>query len=433
MRLSRGGVARVAVLCVVAAIVSGCGSDEPVELGGGEGGSGGESGGGGSGGGDANEDPAAGIYPDIASLHALGVAKTCALNEGVCHASRQYPELSRAMDMLALVNAPCLVAAAEPSLVPDECERPGDRLVLGGQDREILRVSIDPNASFPPASVVLALDAAPASLDPSGARIRRLDGGGIEVLSVPLEGVMLGAGSTAESVIVDLVGAPASLRSFLDVRVTDAGRVRVGDANENGIAHPTPAPWSLVTPGDPGRSYLYKRLLSDALGPQMPMIERTWSALATRAMWCWIRGMKPDASPAELSLQDPIDYASCPVDPDAPDPNAIGTWSSIRTLMGSRCATTNCHSAEARAGELDLSPDAATFAAEVIGAPSAQTAALRVAPGQPAASYLLCKIDPKCEGRAEMTGLMPVTGEPLTDAEIASVAAWIQAGAKVEE
>ncbi len=319
-------VVTIGGLSIVAVVAAGCGGEQDVKLTGGEGGAGvggnggaagagGEAGSGGAGGGD----PAEAIYPDIASLHALGVAQTCSLNQGVCHSSRQYPELGAVKDMLALVNAPCQIAAAEPSLVPDACERPGDVLVLGGQDREILQVVIAANASFPPASVELRLASAPASLDPNGARIRRLDGAGAEVLSVPLDGATFTAGASATTVVVNLVAAPPSLKGFLDVRVTDLDRVRVGDANGNGTAHPSPAPWSLVAPGDPGRSYLYKRLLSDALGPRMPLIQRTWTALATRATWCWIQGMSADAKPGELSSHDPIDYANCTTDPDAPE------------------------------------------------------------------------------------------------------------------
>jgi len=379
------------------------------------------------------EDPAAEAYPNIAALHALGVARTCALNEGVCHASRQWPELGATKDMAALLGAPCQIAAAEPSLVPDECERPGDEFLIGGENLEILRVLVDPSAPFPPTSVELRLAAAPKSLDASGARVRRLDGKGEESLSVPLDGATFSPGGVAASVLVGLSKLNPTARSFLDARVTIGDRVRVGDANGSGVAHASAAPWSLVTPGDPSRSYLYKRLLSDDLGPRMPLIERTWSALATRAMWCWIRGLPPDATAAAISLDAPIDYAECPLDPAAPDPNAKGTWMSVRALFGSRCATAPCHSAAAKAGGLDLTPESATFVAGVIQAPSNQvSSALRIVPGQPAASYLFCKLDPTCEARAPMTAMMPMTGEPLTKEEVESVSLWILGGAKIE-
>jgi hypothetical protein len=415
-------------------MVSGCGAEEDVKFGG-EGGGGGGTGGG-SGAGNptgGSNDPAAAVFPDIASLHVEGVARTCALNDGVCHTARQYPELGSVKDMLALVNAPCQVAANDPTRVPDECERPGDLLVLNGQDHEILRVLVDPKAPFPPVSVEVRLAGTAGVLDGAGARIRRLDAAGGEILSVPLDGASLAPGGDASSVVVQLGAAPADLRGFLDVRSSDLHRVRVGDANGNGIAHASASPWALVTPGDPSRSYLYKRLISDAHGPKMPLIQRTWSALATRAVWCWIRGLPEDATAATVSSSTPIDYEGCPPDPDAPDPNATGTWSSVRTLMGSRCATAGCHTEAAKAGALDLSPESSVFQQSVIGVPSVQQmGALRVVPGQPQASYLLCKVDPECDARAPMTELMPITGTPLTEAEIKSISEWILNGAPLE-
>ncbi|TKC98597.1 hypothetical protein [Polyangium fumosum] len=393
----------------------------------------GGSGGGGAGGGDTAVDPAAAVYPDVTTLHALGVMRTCALNEGVCHHARQYPELGAVSDMLALVNAPCQVSPADPSLVPEECERPGDKLVLGGMDLEILRVIVPSDAPFPPVSVELSLGAAPPSLDVMGARIRRLDDGGAEVKSVPLDGAAVGPGSDATSVKIELGGAPIALRDFLDVRVVDQDHVRMGDPNGNGIAHGTPAPWSQVHPGDPKRSYLYRRLLDDQYGPRMPLIPRTWSPLATRALFCWVRGLPEGATPDSPEALAPIDYASCPLDPDAPDPNATGAWSSVRTLMGSRCATQGCHTEAARAGGLDLTPTSATFVKDVISVASTQQpSVLRVVPGQPAASYLLCKVDPACESRAPMTALMPSAGESLTEMEIMSIRTWILNGAPLE-
>ncbi|UQA60353.1 hypothetical protein [Polyangium aurulentum] len=427
----------IAAACALTFVMaSGCGSEEAGVNLGGEGGAGGAGGSGGSGAGNptgGSTDPAAAVFPDIASLHATGMARTCALNDGVCHSARQYPELGSVKDLVALVNAPCQVASNDPAHVPDECERPGDLLVLGDTEHEILRVLVDPKAPFPPVSVEVRLAGPAGPLDGVGARIRRLGDAGAETLSVPLDGATFAPGADASSVIVQLGSAPVELRRFLDVRSSDLDRVRVGDANGNGTAHASATPWALVTPGDPSRSYLYKRLINDAHGPKMPLLQRTWSALATRAVWCWIRGLPADATAATVSVSERIDYEDCPSDPDAPDPNATGTWSSVRTLMGSRCATAGCHNEAVKAGALDLSPNSLVFQQSVIGVPSVQQmGALRVVPGQPQASYLLCKVDPECDSRAPMTALMPITGNPLTEAEIKSISEWILNGAPLE-
>ena len=105
----------------------------------------------------------------------------------------------------------------------------------------------------------------------------------------------------------------------------------------------------------------------------------------------------------------------------------------VRMLVGSRCAPSGCHTKEAKAGLLDLSPDAATFQKQVIDVPSARApGVLRVVPGQPNASYLFCKVSPDCAARAKDTALMPLTGMALTNDEIETFSVWISAGAPTE-
>lgn len=388
-------------------------------------------------GGSGGVDPVQIAFPDLRALHAQAVAPTCALNDGVCHSEKAYPDLRRLADLVALVGAPCQLGAPDPALVLDACEVPGDRLVLGGVDDEILLVRTAPDEPFPPAKVLVDLASPPATLDPAGARIRRVDASGTEILSKSLAGATLADGGDAahpNTIAIDLTSASEpGLADFLDPRAWHGDRVRMGDANGDGIAHASSSPWAEITPGDPARSFFYRRLVTDQYGARMPIVPRAWSANATRAVWCWIRGLSADATPASIDPSAPIDYADCPLDPDAPDPGGSGGWPAVRTLVGSRCATSGCHTPQARAGDLDLTPDAATFAAEVLGVASAQApGALRVAPGQPSASYLLCKVTPDCGARAPGTSLMPLTGAPLGPDEIQTISDWIQAGAPVE-
>jgi hypothetical protein len=52
---------------------------------------------------------------------------------------------------------------------------------------------------------------------------------------------------------------------------------------------------------------------------------------------------------------------------------------------------------------------------------------LRVAAGDPGASWLACKLDPSCPAR---TGaLMPLGGAPLDAADFAAIISWITDGA----
>jgi hypothetical protein len=100
----------------------------------------------------------------------------------------------------------------------------------------------------------------------------------------------------------------------------------------------------------------------------------------------------------------------------------------LSALFAERCSGGLCHvDSQAPAENLDLSPD--VLCDQLVGVPSAQAPdELRVVPGDPASSYLLCKLDPACQGRAAGTWLMPPGGE-LSPADIALVSAWIADGA----
>ena len=55
-----------------------------------------------------------------------------------------------------------------------------------------------------------------------------------------------------------------------------------------------------------------------------------------------------------------------------------------------------------------------------------------MAPGQPSASHLLCKVDPDCADRAAGTAVMPLGMAALSKAEIKTISDWILNGAKIE-
>lgn len=94
-------------------------------------------------------------------------------------------------------------------------------------------------------------------------------------------------------------------------------------------------------------------------------------------------------------------------------------------ILSPRCAFAGCHAAPAPAQGMDLSPGVAH--ASIVSVPSTELAGFdRVRPFDPAGSYLLLKL----EGDAVIVGeRMPFGGPYLSDAEIATVRAWILAGA----
>lgn len=113
--------------------------------------------------------------------------------------------------------------------------------------------------------------------------------------------------------------------------------------------------------------------------------------------------------------------------PTAPSTPAAVTFARVQTeILNSNCVS--CHTDEGRtpAAGLNLRSGAA-YAALVGVASSGKPGAVRVIAGNPAGSYLVQKL----EGAADIVGLrMPRNLPPyLSDAQIALVRQWIQAGA----
>jgi hypothetical protein len=117
-----------------------------------------------------------------------------------------------------------------------------------------------------------------------------------------------------------------------------------------------------------------------------------------------------------------------------PTPSLEPTFSNIRenifesTDTAGRTACVACHTSAGRppAGGLDLSRD--PYAA-LVNSPSRQKeGAVQVIPGDPAASYLIQKL----EGTAGIIGLrMPRGGPPyLTEGQVLVIERWIQLGAR---
>jgi hypothetical protein len=129
---------------------------------------------------------------------------------------------------------------------------------------------------------------------------------------------MLGASLSAldESAwLLDLSGLPGAFADAWDVRdwPRPPGAVLEADPNGDGILGASLG-WRQVLPGDPARSYLYQRLLGDELGTQMPPIPTpAWPPEATRAAFCWVRGLE---APGATAPDAPIDFAGCPGAPE---------------------------------------------------------------------------------------------------------------------
>lgn len=109
-----------------------------------------------------------------------------------------------------------------------------------------------------------------------------------------------------------------------------------------------------------------------------------------------------------------------------PSASASGTFASIEAeILVPRCASQpGCHLGSAPAGRLDL--EAGVALGNLVGVKAERRSErLRVAPGDPAASYLVQRLEPGHD-----TPLMPLGGDPLPAGELNRIKEWIAQGAK---
>lgn len=115
-------------------------------------------------------------------------------------------------------------------------------------------------------------------------------------------------------------------------------------------------------------------------------------------------------------------------DPSYLPPTDSGARSTnpIQALFEARCSGSTCHiGATMPGGDLDLS--ATQAALNLINVASTEDPArLRVKPGQPSQSYLLCKVDPSC---SPIIGARMPQGTALSASDISLLSTWISQGA----
>ncbi len=128
---------------------------------------------------------------------------------------------------------------------------------------------------------------------------------------------------------------------------------------------------------------------------------------------------------------------ACAGDPSpaaTPDSGAVATWEAVQTIFTASCNFSTCHGGIS--GSLTLTGSAADARAALLS-PSFEVPRLpRVAPGDPAGSYLMIKLEGRmadvaeCRAMPMVCGVSMPQGEPLlTTEQRATVRAWIAAGA----
>jgi len=370
-------------------------------------------------------------FPTYLALHTGVITRTCTPNMGVCHNTKEYPDLRTPQTMLGILDQPCNLAESVALNIYDGCERVGDAIELLGASNpgfvsEVGHVTSERDDAMTETALVVHIrDAIPAAmLDPGaleGIRLSRATRQGTIVVGELLGRVAYEPGSTALRIVEATTLTPAE-RALLE---TD---LQPGDPNQNGVFGGTADPFKLIVPGDPTRSYLLQRLQGSVPGSPMPLANAPLSAAEIVALACWIEGV---ADPDRVAVGAAIDYEHCATAASfgGANPHSGHALSAnVQPIFNQFCALSGCHTAADAAADLVLTPGHAR--ASLLAASTQVPITRRVEPGNPTNSYLITKLT----GAGPLVGpTMPITpdGDPgtLDDWRIEVIRAWIVAGA----
>jgi len=255
-------------------------------------------------------------YPSLFALQTDHIAKTCSPNPGVCHNSNNYPEFRTVGNLIAAISAPCNVEMPDLTQGWDSCEQPGDVLLVDGE-----KLTIGWTEKLQRGRWELHLRQAPITTQTIDVRIESADR--MAILMSPSDWNVT-ANLVAGELVAEITADPEN--TFLLDYVDDTlATVLGGDINQNGKAgaeDPSVEPGAMIWPGDPTRSYLWRRLLGDVPGSQMPLANMPLGNAEYAAIACWIESLEPDVMPSPTA---PIDYDNClyaknPLDPVKPKP-----------------------------------------------------------------------------------------------------------------
>ena len=248
-------------------------------------------------------------YPTYRALHDAVVERTCGPRSGVCHNSKQYPDLHTPENMLAVVGRRCNELTADPTQIQDLCEVQGDWLVIrSGPDagwRSRIGYVIDGTKQTPATLTLTLHDAPPHDLVGVDADVVRELSSGPEHLHLA---AAVGAKAGVAQVNVSVASLPMPTRAFFVTPYTPGlnAQVFLGDPNRNGVFG-ADLGGAVIRPGAPSKSFLVLRILGK-VQPQMPLANNDLSPAQIYALQCWIAQMAADGSNAD----GPIDYTKCP-------------------------------------------------------------------------------------------------------------------------
>jgi hypothetical protein len=399
-------------------------------------------------------------FPTGIEFHQKVIWRTCTPNDGVCHNSKEYPDLRTPANFASAFGAPCNVQPGEYQSIYDGCELPGDRIRLGGAwdtiDLEIGYVEYlvgEESGGY---------EEAPG-IDSPGLHIQ---------LKTPITSDNDNTYTTAEfsrSFIIDgeveqtvfttfstrwwlieggshIVGEVRNYQTEEAEQLTTAGTLVQGDGNRNGVfGAEVYEPAALLEPGFPEISYLIARMRGEmhgepVPGSRMPLANQPFTIPEMLAFFCLVEGYPADGD--LTGLTGPIDYKNCSYSADPENLNLLGagvTWEGrISKIFEFNCG--GCHSGEEPQAGLSLVGEGVY---ERLLEPSVQNPDMKLiepgpgtegSPGEPENSYLYLKLigDDSIEGTKMPYN--PLTGEgSLTQAELEDIQTWIINGALEDE
>lgn len=390
-------------------------------------------------------------FPTGLDLHKKVIWRTCTPNGGVCHNNKEFPDLRTPANFAAAFGEACNVQYGEFTSVFDGCERPGDRLEMGG-GIEVPSVEVGyveyiagefedpgdgvPEATSPGLHIRLASSVAGDRDRGYGeARFVRtfVDGGNVQdsiFADFRTQWWVIGDGSHLVGRVDDY--QVDDVQSLIEVGIVE------GDANRNGtFGSHDGAPAKLLEPGDPENSYLIARLrgaMHDVPipGSRMPLANRPLTIAEMLGLFCLVEGF-PDGGGDEF-LTSPIDYNNCSFSQNPEGLNLLGngvTWEArVQKILEFNCG--GCHVGDDPEGDLNLVGEGVY---ERLLEASAQVPELNlIEPGDAENSYLYLKLidDDRIMGR--VMPYNPLTGDgTLNEAELADVLTWISNGAVEDE
>lgn len=238
--------------------------------------------------------------PTMLDLHTTVFQRTCSPDGGVCHNSKEYPDLHTAGNLLDSIWKPCNLAESKSQGVVDMCEPPGEWLEILTGTQKGFKTRIAWTAPEDSRWVITLEAPIPGECWPhvAGFRIVAGDGSNEVLLELFQEILEVKCGQTKVYLNYFNTFGP-ELQDALQ------WRVQGGDPNRNGVFG-YDFGGALIVPGELERSYLLLRMLGVVPGTPMPLANQPLDDKEWLALMCWIETLSDTPS-----VMDVIDYDGC--------------------------------------------------------------------------------------------------------------------------